>query len=95
MFKTILKLHRCLATQAAVKTKSVEAPQENTAIKESQSFTMNIFRGQLQLNQVFPFPEPMTEEQTDTIKMLIDPMEKFYEVNTSSYNDVYQIKSNR
>ncbi|XP_032672716.1 very long-chain specific acyl-CoA dehydrogenase, mitochondrial [Odontomachus brunneus] len=79
---------RCLATQAAVKTKSAEAPQENAAIKESQSFTMNIFRGQLQLSQVFPFPEPMTEEQTDTVKMLIDPMEKFYEeINDPAKND--------
>lgn len=63
-----------------MKTKE-ERSQENVATKESQSFTMNLFRGQLQLNQVCPFPEPMNQEQTDTIKMLIDPVEKFYEVN--------------
>ncbi|XP_014478185.1 PREDICTED: very long-chain specific acyl-CoA dehydrogenase, mitochondrial [Dinoponera quadriceps] len=77
---------RCLATQAAVKTAPVE--KENVATKESQSFTMNIFRSQLQLSQVFPFPEPMTEEQLDTVKMLIDPMEKFYEeINDPMKND--------
>ncbi|KAL6255144.1 hypothetical protein P5V15_013477 [Pogonomyrmex californicus] len=79
---------RCLATQAAVKVVREERQQENAATKESQSFTMNLFRGQLQLSQVCPFPEPMTQEQTDTIKMLVDPVEKFYEeVNDASKND--------
>lgn len=78
---------RCLATQAAVKPKE-ERPRENAAMKESQSFTMNLFRGQLQLSQVCPYPEPMTQEQTDTIKMLVDPVEKFYEeVNDAAKND--------
>ncbi|XP_012539464.1 very long-chain specific acyl-CoA dehydrogenase, mitochondrial [Monomorium pharaonis] len=77
---------RCLATQAAVKVN--ETPQENAAEKENQSFTMNIFRGQLQLNQVCPFPEPMNQEQTETIKMLVDPIEKFYEeINDAAKND--------
>ncbi|EFN79131.1 very long-chain specific acyl-CoA dehydrogenase, mitochondrial [Harpegnathos saltator] len=79
---------RCLATQAAVKATPVENSQENATVKESQSFTMNIFRNQLQLDQVFPFPDPMTEEQIDTVKMLIDPMEKFYEeINDPAKND--------
>lgn len=73
----------------------MQKPQENAATKESQSLTMNIFRGQLQLNQVFPFPEILTEEQTETIKMLIDPIEKFYEVNVSLSNDMYGVISNR
>ncbi|XP_077268424.1 very long-chain specific acyl-CoA dehydrogenase, mitochondrial-like isoform X1 [Temnothorax americanus] len=79
---------RCLATQAAVKVKEETSKRENVAAKESQSFTMNIFRGQLQLSQVCPFPEPMTQEQTDTLKMLVDPVEKFYEeVNDAAKND--------
>ncbi|KAL6420266.1 hypothetical protein ACFW04_014866 [Cataglyphis niger] len=79
---------RCLATQAAVKPLKEEKAQENASTKESQSFTMNLFRGQLQLNQVFPYPEPMNEEQIDTIKMLIDPVEKFYEeINDPVKND--------
>lgn len=77
-------MFRCLATQAAVKPSKEEKPQEKLATRESQSFTMNLFRGQLQLNQVFPFPEPMNQDQTDTLKMLIDPIEKFYEVTIFS-----------
>ncbi|KAG5325276.1 ACADV protein, partial [Pseudoatta argentina] len=78
---------RCLATQAAVKVKE-DKSRENAATKESQSFTMNLFRSQLQLNQVCPFPEPMTQDQTETLRMLIDPVEKFYEeVNDPVKND--------
>lgn len=76
-------MFRCLATQAAVKPRKEGRLQESAATKESQSFTMNLFRGQLQLSQVCPYPEPMNEEQTDTLKMLIDPIEKFYEVKIS------------
>ncbi|KAL0116630.1 hypothetical protein PUN28_009934 [Cardiocondyla obscurior] len=79
---------RCLATQTAAKIKEVTPKREHASVKESQSFTMNLFRGQLQLNQVCPFPEPMNQDQTDTIKMLIDPVEKFYEeVNDPVKND--------
>lgn len=83
----ILKFNsRCLATQAAVKTAPEEKPERGT--KQSQSFTMNTFRGQLETSQVFPFPEPMTQEQMETIKMLIDPLEKFYEeINDPMKND--------
>lgn len=59
----------------AVKTDKTEGTK-----KESQSFTMNLFRGQLQTSQVFPFPEPLTEDQAETLKMFIDPVEKFFEV---------------
>ncbi|XP_011505547.1 PREDICTED: very long-chain specific acyl-CoA dehydrogenase, mitochondrial [Ceratosolen solmsi marchali] len=64
---------RCLATQGS---------------KESQSFTMNMFRGQLQTNQVFPYPKPLNEEQEEILNMLVDPMETFFkEVNNPFKND--------
>ncbi|XP_046429148.1 very long-chain specific acyl-CoA dehydrogenase, mitochondrial [Neodiprion virginianus] len=80
---------RCLATQASPKTvKADEKKPAQKPAKESQSFTMNIFRGQLQPNQVFPYPEPLTEEQRETIVMLMDPMQKFFEeVNDPVRND--------
>ena len=46
---------------------------------------MNMFRGQVQTNQVFPFPRPLNEDQEETLKMLIDPLEKFFEVNLVFY----------
>ncbi|XP_014204905.1 very long-chain specific acyl-CoA dehydrogenase, mitochondrial isoform X2 [Copidosoma floridanum] len=80
---------RYLTTQApvnAVKVKKSEDGQPTN--KESQSFTMNVFRGHLQISQVFPYPEVLNDEQEETLKMLIDPLEKFYkEVNDPSKND--------
>jgi very long chain acyl-CoA dehydrogenase len=48
--------------------------------KESQSFTMNLFRGVVETAQVFPFPQVLNEEQKDNLKMLVDPTAKFFEV---------------
>lgn len=81
---------RCLATPAVatkqVKEKKLE--KERPPAKESQSFTMNLFRGTLQPSQVFPYPEVLTAEQTDTLKMLVDPMAKFFEEeNNPAKND--------
>lgn len=53
-------------------------PQTQTT--EDQSFVMNMFRGQIQSNQIFPYPNVLTEEQKETLKMLVDPVEKFFDV---------------
>lgn len=66
---------------AEAKTKDVEhkvGEQEDS--KTSASFVMNLFRGEIQTSQLFPFPEPLTAEQKETISMLKDPFEKFFEV---------------
>jgi hypothetical protein len=46
---------------------------------------MNMFRGQLQTKQVFPYPKALNEEQEETLKMLIDPMETFFMVIRNMY----------
>lgn len=66
---------RYFATAAQSKEKDVSHPKENL------SFTMNIFRGQIQATQVFPYPDVLNEEQRETIEALIDPVEKFFAVN--------------
>ncbi|XP_054268375.1 very long-chain specific acyl-CoA dehydrogenase, mitochondrial [Macrosteles quadrilineatus] len=64
---------------------------EKKAAKESQSFVMNLFRGTLQASQVFPYPEVLTEEQHDTLKMLVDPVSKFFdEQNDAAKNDAME-----
>ncbi|XP_043263865.1 very long-chain specific acyl-CoA dehydrogenase, mitochondrial [Colletes gigas] len=79
---------RCLSTQAAVKNAPDDNMDKHNAIKNSTSFTKNIFRGHVQTSQVLPFPKLLNEEQTDTLKLLIDPIEKFYEeVNDPQRND--------
>ncbi|KAL1115781.1 hypothetical protein AAG570_006071 [Ranatra chinensis] len=49
---------------------------------------MNLFCGNVQTSQVFPYPDVLTPEQTDTLKMLVDPVTKFFEeVNNPAKND--------
>ncbi|XP_050585646.1 very long-chain specific acyl-CoA dehydrogenase, mitochondrial [Bombus affinis] len=78
---------RCFATQAAVKNAPKEKQEKNIDSK-SQSFVKNIFLGQLETTQMFPFPDVLNEEQLDTLKLIIDPIEKFFEkVNDPMKND--------
>lgn len=61
----------------------------SSEVPQSTSFTMNLFRGQLELTQVFPFPEPLTSEQQDTLSELVPPVDKFFkEVNDPMKNDM-------
>ncbi|KRY52873.1 Very long-chain specific acyl-CoA dehydrogenase, mitochondrial, partial [Trichinella britovi] len=54
----------------------------------SKSFAMNIFRGQIQVEQVFPFPQVLNDESRATLDLLVEPTEKFFrEVNDADRND--------
>uniref|UniRef100_A0AAZ3QDL4 Very long-chain specific acyl-CoA dehydrogenase, mitochondrial n=1 Tax=Oncorhynchus tshawytscha TaxID=74940 RepID=A0AAZ3QDL4_ONCTS len=46
---------------------------------ESQSFAVNMFKGQINPSQVFPFPSVMNEEQTQFLQELVPPVSKFFE----------------
>ena len=37
----------------------------------SKSFAMNIFRGIIETEQTFPYPNPLDEEQRENLQMLI------------------------
>ena len=52
----------------------------NKSVKPSKSFVMNMFRGATMTEQVIPYPNVMTEEQMETLEMLVDPTEKFFQV---------------
>jgi hypothetical protein len=51
---------------------------------ESSSFAMNLFRGQLRTEEIFPFPYSLNEEQRDNLQALVDPTAKFFEVFISN-----------
>lgn len=63
---------RALATEAA-------RPDASRGARQSASFTLNLFRGHVEPAQVFPFPEPLTEDQRQTLAELVPPVEKFFE----------------
>lgn len=57
---------------------------------ESSSFAMNMFRGVIKTEQVFPYPatDVLTPDQRSTMEMLVPPVEKFFqEVNDPVKND--------
>ncbi len=94
-------IHRTAATAAAsVKSESIVNEHEKTKqqrvsstkvdrkAKTSNSFVLNLFRGQFYPNEVFPYPNVLNEEQKDNVKMLIDPIWKFFEEkNDAAKND--------
>lgn len=77
--KKLDNICRCLGT-AAPKSKAEEASKEN------MSFTMNLFRGQLESSQVFPYPDVLSEEQRELLGAIITPTEKFFQVKDNNNN---------
>lgn len=68
-----------MSTSASHSTEKSSEPKKDAA-KQSKSFTMNLFRGQLQTSQVFPYPNVLNDEQTETLTSLVDPVTKFFKV---------------
>ncbi|XP_067057280.1 very long-chain specific acyl-CoA dehydrogenase, mitochondrial-like [Acropora muricata] len=46
---------------------------------ESKSFVMGLFQGDPKMQQVFPFPEVLDDEQEETLRAYVDPVSKFFE----------------
>ncbi|ESP04846.1 hypothetical protein LOTGIDRAFT_177715 [Lottia gigantea] len=52
------------------------------------SFGLNLFKGKIATDQVFPFPEVLTPDQKQTLQELVDPVSKFFEEqNDAMKND--------
>ncbi|CAH0561926.1 unnamed protein product [Brassicogethes aeneus] len=77
----------CSTINLSKTVQNAEKPKQS-APTEDYSFVMNIFRGQLEGRQVFPYPNVLNEEQRETLQMLVDPVSKFFEeVNDPAKND--------
>ncbi|VEN40452.1 unnamed protein product [Callosobruchus maculatus] len=87
------QIQRCLSvTPALSKTVQTKLKEESKpAPEEDLSFVMNVFKGQVEHRQLFPYPKSLTEEQRETLEMLIDPTQKFFEeVNDPDKNDALE-----
>lgn len=85
-FRLVDVVPRCISTTAPCG--AGKADQSKKPPPKSQSFVMNMFRGHVQASQVFPFAKVLNADQSDTLQMLIDPMNKFFaEVNNPLKND--------
>jgi very long chain acyl-CoA dehydrogenase len=86
-----IEVIRCLsAAQAQPQKTQKEGKQAlREKAKHNQSFVHNLFRGQVEHSQVFPYPIALNQEQTEYVSAFIDPVTKFFtEVNDASKNDL-------
>lgn len=84
---TNAELRRFLAS-AAAQPKAKEVTKDDKSERPNMSFMANIFRGEVQSAQVFPFPDVIDQETKEFTNSMVDPFEKFFlEVNNSAKND--------
>ncbi|XP_053672474.1 very long-chain specific acyl-CoA dehydrogenase, mitochondrial-like [Anopheles nili] len=66
----------------------VATPTKDERPPVNRSFLMNLFGGKLQTAELFPYPEPLDDEQKEYARALVDPVHKFFtEVNDAVRND--------
>ncbi|XP_061405253.1 very long-chain specific acyl-CoA dehydrogenase, mitochondrial [Lethenteron reissneri] len=76
---------------ATSKTATHAATAETTAVTSSKSFAASIFKGELSMHQVLPYPNALNEEQSQFLQELVDPVSKFFEeVNNPAANDTLE-----
>lgn len=80
---------RCLSTKTKTKSANEGKEKKETSVQQvNHSFVHNLFRGQVDSSQVFPFPIALNEEQTEYVGAFVDPVTKFFvEVNDAATND--------
>lgn len=62
-------------------------PPKSTS-EESRSFAVGMFLGRVNPQQVFPFPQVLSEDQEQTLRELVGPVGRFFEeVNDAARND--------
>ncbi len=87
----ISRASAALSTQSEPKPKpaDLQPPRERRPAEVSASFVQNIFRGVVESEQIFPYPEVLTQDQLETLSMLVPATERFLtEVNDPLENDL-------
>ncbi|XP_022093866.1 very long-chain specific acyl-CoA dehydrogenase, mitochondrial-like [Acanthaster planci] len=82
---------RYKASMAEPKKHDASSEQTPSKARETQSFGMGLFKGEINLQEVFPFPEVLTPEMADETAMFVEPTHKFFqEVNDAAKNDALE-----
>lgn len=83
-----IELRRCLSAAPKAQKRHENRPTAADDKKPNMSFLTNIFRGEVQPAQVFPYPEVLDAEQKEYIAAFVDPVTRFFEeVNDPVKND--------
>lgn len=71
------------ATQAKEvdKEKPIQPDLKPRKQAETSSFVMNMFAGNANFEQIFPYPDVLTADQRETLSMVQKPTERFWEEN--------------
>ncbi|ODM98042.1 Very long-chain specific acyl-CoA dehydrogenase, mitochondrial, partial [Orchesella cincta] len=78
-------------SQAQAKSEVSKPDRMNKKPPESKAYAVNMFRGNVVPEQCFPYPDVLSEDQHETLEMLISPTEKFFaEVNNPAENDALE-----
>lgn len=82
-FSTVARsqLRQAASAQAAIKERPVEPDLQPRKRDETSSFVMNMFAGNANFEQIFPYPDVLTADQRETLNMVQKPTERFWEEN--------------
>ncbi|EDV27397.1 uncharacterized protein TRIADDRAFT_20833 [Trichoplax adhaerens] len=77
-------------SRLAIPHRNLETSTSNLPIDgPDASFALGSFGGRIHSQQLFPFPDALDEESKETIKLMIDPFEKFFrEVHDPAQSDL-------
>lgn len=77
---------RCLATSAKLnEAPPKSSPKSGKAVAPNKSFVANFFRGKVESSETFPYPYYLTEEESETLSMVVDPVSRFFVVSISIF----------
>ncbi|KAJ1080208.1 hypothetical protein NDU88_000428 [Pleurodeles waltl] len=93
---------RCYSAQAAqavidkdgigAASASQTTAEKQPHATESKSFAVSMFKGQMCMEQVFPYPSVLNEEQAQFLAELVGPVSRFFEtVNNPAKNDALEM----
>lgn len=75
------QLRQAASAQTAIKDRPVEPDLQPRKRDETSSFVMNMFAGNANFEQIFPFPDVLNPDQRETLAMVQKPTERFWEEN--------------
>ncbi|XP_078234608.1 very long-chain specific acyl-CoA dehydrogenase, mitochondrial [Pogona vitticeps] len=93
-----VRLYAAQAAEAVLEKSGTKAESATQAVSEkksiageSKSFAAGMFKGQINTEQVFPFPSALNEDQVQTLQELVGPVSRFFEeVNDPAKNDTLE-----
>lgn len=83
-------IFRCLSTSSKLMNEAQSKPVEKSQnVVVNRSFVANFFSGKIESSEIFPYPNNLTSDQSETLEMIVEPFKKFFIVSVQF--DVFSI----